>query len=46
MHVSTTPAVELAQYLAEQFAARADEADKRGSGPVRLSIGPKYIPGL
>lgn len=34
MHISTTPALELAQYLARQFSTRADEADKLGKLPA------------
>lgn len=32
--VTTTPAVEVAQYLAQQFATRADEADRLGRLPL------------
>ncbi|MCP4363606.1 MAG: hypothetical protein GY796_36870 [Chloroflexi bacterium] len=34
MHVSTTPSLDIAKYLAQQFATRADEADKLGKLPA------------
>lgn len=35
MHISSTPAIELAQHLAQAFAGRADEADIQGKLPLK-----------
>jgi alkylation response protein AidB-like acyl-CoA dehydrogenase len=34
MHINTTPALEVAQYLSHAFAGRADEADRLGKLPI------------
>jgi alkylation response protein AidB-like acyl-CoA dehydrogenase len=34
MHVSTTPVVEVAKFLAQEFSKRADEADRLGRLPI------------